>query len=92
MLNKYLPSIGKTGYYLLLCVGIIQIKMSKKEYKKQEEKSLVVQESECVYQKKTSTDGITRFITQEALDKECLTLENSKELILRKVEQHFHRS
>lgn len=65
--------------------------MEKKELKKKQE-SQAVKESLCEYQSKLVPEGITRLITQDKLDKECMTIEKSKALILEKVYSYFHHS
>lgn len=64
----------------------------KKKYKPEERGPQTVKDSLCEYQKKLVPDGITRFITQGELDRECMTVEQSKALLLEKVNSYFHHS
>lgn len=64
----------------------------KKKYRPKEGEPQTAKDSLCKYQKKLIPDGITRFITQDELDRECMTVEQSKALLLEKVNSYFHHS
>lgn len=61
------------------------------KYKKTEDnKELWVNEPTIAYQPTTSTEGVTRIMTQKELDLECLTIEESKNRVLNRINRHFH--
>lgn len=65
--------------------------MKKNSKKKQDNNdNMTLKEEITSYYRKPSYDGITRIVSQTELNTECITLQESKELILEKIKQHFH--
>lgn len=62
-----------------------------KKKSKKEESSNVREEMIC-YQHRVDRDGVTRMVTQEVLDNECITLAESKKRIIEKVHNHYCNS
>ena len=62
-----------------------------KKYKKIEHNNdLWVNEPTIAYQRTSSTEGVTRMMTQKELNSKCFTIEESKNRILTKINRHFH--
>ncbi len=63
-----------------------------KKYKSKIEhnKDLRVNEPTIEYQRTSSTEGVTRMITQNELESKCFTIEESKNRILTRINRHFH--
>ena len=62
----------------------------KKKNKKEESSN--VREEMIGYQHRVDRDGVTRMVTQEVLDNECISLAESKRKIIEKVHNHYSNS
>lgn len=60
-----------------------------KKKNKSDEKISVAREEAAYYQHRSDKVGVTRMISQKTLDEECMTLAESKDLLLKKVHNHF---
>lgn len=60
-----------------------------KKKNKSDEEISAVREEAVYYQCRGNKEGIVRMISQKTLDEECMTLAESRELILKKVHNHF---
>ena len=70
--------------YLFICG------MEKKYKKIEHNNDLWVNEPTIAYQRTSSTEGVTRMMTQKELNSKCFTIEESKNRILTKINRHFH--
>lgn len=61
----------------------------KKENKPDKVKS-IAREEVVYYQRRIDKGGVTHTISQKTLNEECMTVAESKELLLKKIHNHFH--
>ena len=51
---------------------------------------LLVNEPAMAYQRRSSDQGVTRMTTQEELETECFSLEESRNRLVEKIQRHYH--